>query len=71
MLGLLPAQEFQSDDLCNGMQTCRLLVTNMTINDVKSLARDGVCMKELQPGAFCCRSEVGIYSFSSDLLGNP
>lgn len=46
-------------------------MTNMTINDVKSLARDGVCMKELQPGAFCCRSEVGIYSFSSDLLGNP
>lgn len=56
---LLPAQEFQSEDLCNGMQTCRLLVTNMTINDIKSLARDGVCMKELQPGAF--RSEVGIY----------
>lgn len=68
---LLPVQEFQNEDLCNGMQTCRLLVTNMTINDVKSLARDGVCMKELQPGAFAVGQKWAYIPFLQTCSGIP
>lgn len=51
------------EDLCKGTRTCRLLVTNMAINDDKCLVRDGVYVQELQPGAFAVGQKWAYISF--------
>lgn len=68
---LLPVQEFWSEDLCKGTQTCRLLATDMTINDVKSLGRDGVYMQELQPSAFAVGQKWAYIPFLQTYSGIP